>query len=542
MNSLKEQFFKNTHTTEDQIGRLLAIQKKKGLSLRKILVDEGVLSEDSLVSLFSGRFYMPAVSLSNFKFDRGLIDLFPEYISRIYSAVPLFKTPNTLVVATSEPLNILALDDLKDFCRCNVALVLSNQNEIAFAIEGLYGKGNDDKYNKADAPVPYKMISGPVDKLVDILLAHALKKRASDIHIEPELDCLRIRYRVDGLLQDVLKAPKINQNPILARLKMISGIDISENRIPQDGKFKVKSGGQEFEFRVSSLPTAFGQKFVLHIVDKRILYEGLRELGFSEANTRNIESASAKLSGLILIGGPVGSGKTTTLYSILNQLNSSAKHIVTIEDPVEYRLGGITQVQARPDAGLDFSSGLRSIIRQNPDVIMIDQLRDSESAEAAVKAALSGKLVLSTVQSEGAISGISRLIEMGVEPFLAASSLIMICSQRLARKNCLKCRKPVDAPKDLSEKAGLHGKARFYAAKGCDYCNHTGFFGRVAVSETLLIDDAIRDIIINRKPYEEIRKYALKRLEFKSLRDDAFLKAGEGLISFDEALRVSSEE
>jgi len=542
MNSLKEQFFKNTHATEDQIGRLLAIQKKKGLSLRKILVDEGVLSEDSLASLFSGRFYMPAVNLSNFKFDRGLIDLFPEYISRIYSAVPLFKTPNTLVVATSEPLNILALDDLKDFCRCNVALVLSNENEIAFAIEGLYGKGNDDKYNKVDTPVSYRMISGPVDKLVDILLAHALKKRASDIHIEPELDCLRIRYRVDGLLQDVLKAPKTNQNPILARLKMISGIDISENRIPQDGKFKVKSGGQEFEFRVSSLPTAFGQKFVLHIVDKRILYEGLRDLGFSEANTRNIELASAKLSGLILISGPVGSGKTTTLYSILNQLNSSAKHIVTIEDPIEYRLGGITQVQARPDEGLDFLSGLRFIIRQNPDVIMIDQLRDSESAEAAVKAALSGKLVLSTVQSEGAISGISRLIEMGVEPFLAASSLNMICSQRLARKNCLKCRKPVDEPKDLLEKAGLHGKARFYAAKGCDYCNHTGFFGRVAVSETLLIDDAIRDIIINRKPLDEIRKYALKRLEFKSLRDDAFLKAGEGLISFDEALRVSSEE
>ncbi len=381
-----------------------------------------------------------------------------------------------------------------------------------------------------------------ITQLVDIVLAHAINRRASDIHIEPELECLRIRYRVDGSLQDVLRVPKINQNSFFAKLKIISNLDIIETHVPQEGKFKVRAGGREVGFRVSSLPTTFGQRFVLHVLDKSKLNIGSDQLGFSKASVAILKAAAAKPFGMILVGGPAGSGKSTTLYSILNQLDTVSKNIVTIEDPVEYQLDGVTQVQVRPDIGLDYASGLRSILRQSPDVVMIGQIRDSETADIAIKAALSGQLVLSTLQTDDAISSIARLIEMGVEPFLLASSLVMLCAQRLARKICLKCRKPTDIPKDFLEKIKFSAKTKFYTAQGCRYCNYTGFSGRVAILETLLIDDAIRDIIIRRKPVGEIRKYALKYLGLKSLRVDSYLKVRDGLISLDEAIRITTEE
>ena len=547
MYSLKENIagilLKNGRISKSQLEAALDTQKEKGLPLRRVLVDEGVITESSLSALFSGRLYMPTLCLDKFKFGEEIVSLFPEHLARRYNAIPLSKTGNTIVVCVADPLDIFALDDLDVFAGCDIVIVLSPEDEITRSIECQYCKKSGDSLDMPDERAVTKKPGAEAKlDLVDIILAHALNRKASDIHIEPEPDCLRIRYRVDGLLQDVLRVPKIDQNSILTRVKIISDLDLTENRIPQDSKFKVRSGAQEVEFRVSSLPTTFGQKFVLHALGKVNLNISLDQPGFPESSTAILRAVKAKPFGMILFSGPAGSGKTTALYSVLNQLNTPGKNIVTIEDPIESQIDGITQIQVKPDIGLDFACGLRSVLRQNPDVLMISQIRDSEVADIAVKAALSGQLVLSTLQADDAVSSISRLIEMGVEPFLVASSLVMLCAQRLARKVCFKCRKPADISKDFLEKIKFNGKAEFYIGQGCQHCNYTGFSGRVAILETLLIDEAIKDIIIRRRPIDEIRKHAFKYLGLKSLRDNAYLKVKEGLISLDEAIRITTEE
>lgn len=569
MNSLKENIIeillKSAHITKEQLQRALGLHKEKCVSLRRVLVDEGIVTEEALFSLFSEQLYMPTLCLARFKFDAETVNLFPEHMAKLYNAIPLSKIGNTLTVSTSDPLNIFSLDDLKAFSGCNIAIVLSPEEEVIRAIESQYRTEAGGMQNIPEELASTRSVyvdselkllgadridlsnliqesQAPIVQLVDIILAHALNRRASDIHIEPELDCLRIRYRVDGALQDVLRIPKINQNSILTSLKIIADLDITENRIPQDGRFKVRTGGREVDFRISSLPTTFGQKFVLRALDKSNLAIDLDQLGFSEQHVAILKAAAARPFGIILVTGPTGSGKSTTLYSLLNQLNTPEKNIITIEDPVEYQVDGITQVQVKPDIGLDFASGLRSILRQGPDVVMIGQIRDSETADMAIKAALSGQLILSTLQTDDTISSITRFIDMGVEPFLVASSLIMLCAQRLARKICFKCRKPIDIPKDFLEKIGFSGKSKFYIGQGCKYCNNTGFYGRVAVLEIVLIDDTIRDMIICRKSMDEIKKYAVKHLRMKILRDDAYLKVKDGLISLDEAIRITTKE
>ncbi len=564
--NIKEILLKSRQITKVQLERALSLQKEKGVPLRRVLVEEGIITEEVLLSLFSEQLYLPALRLVKFRFDAEIINLIPERIARLYNSIPLSKIGPTITVAMSDPLNIFALDDLSNFTGCNIDIVLSPEDEISQAIDSQYRKEAKDMQNileesaLANSGSPDKDLEviktdeielsnalsesekAPIVQLVDIILAQALKRRASDIHIEPEIDCLRIRYRVDGSLHDVLKVPKINQNAILARLKIIANLDITENRIPQDGRFKVKTDGREIDFRVSSLPTTFGQKFVLRALDKGNLSVGLDKLGFSAQPAATFKAAVAKPFGMMLVTGPTGSGKSTTLYSVLNQLNTVERNIVTIEDPVEYQVEGITQMQVKPDIGLDFASGLRSILRQSPDVIMIGEIRDTQTADIAIKAALTGQLVLSTLHTNDAISSITRLIDMGVEPFLVASSIIMLCAQRLARKICLKCRKPIEISDDFLKKIGFHGKAVFYAAQGCKYCNNTGFFGRVAVLETILIDDTIREMIIRRKSLDEIRLYVVKKLGMKTLRDDAFQKVKEELTTLDEAIRITTED
>jgi type IV pilus assembly protein PilB len=570
VHSLKENIIeillKSQHITKEQLERALSLQKEKGIPLRRVLVDEGIITEETLLSLFSEQLYMPTLHLAKFKFDPTVIDLIPERMARLYNTIPLSRIGNTLTVSISDPLNIFALDDLGNFTGCSIDIVLSPEDEIAHAIESQYHKGAKDMQNiinestadwGKDVDKNLELLKtdeleltnalqesekAPIVQLVDIVLAQALKRRASDIHVEPEIDCLRIRYRVDGALHDILKVPKINQNAILARLKIISNLDITENRIPQDGRFKVRTEGREVDFRVSSLPTTFGQKFVLRALDKGNLSIGLDKLGFSEQPAATFKAAVAKPFGMMLVTGPTGSGKSTTLYSVLNQLNTPERNIVTIEDPVEYQVEGITQMQVKPEIGLDFASGLRSILRQSPDVIMIGEIRDAETADIAIKAALTGQLVLSTLHTNDAISSITRLIDMGVEPFLVASSVIMLCAQRLARKICLKCRQPTEIPEDFLEKIGFKGKAKFYTAQGCKYCNNTGFYGRIAVLETILIDDYIREMVIRRKSLDEIRDYVVKKSGMKTLRDDAFLKVKEELTTLDEAIRITTEE
>ncbi|MCX5703749.1 MAG: GspE/PulE family protein, partial [Candidatus Omnitrophica bacterium] len=471
-------------------------------------------------------------------------------------------------VAIADPLNIFALDDLKVLTGCNIDIVLSPQEEISKAIDTQYREDTKDmqriltessfvqpslekkdmdslKQEEIELKSAVKESEKPpIVELVELMLTQALKKRASDIHIEPEHDYLRVRYRIDGALHDIFKIPRLKQNAVLARVKIISNLDITETRIPQDGRFKVKFEGKEIDFRVSSLPTTFGQKFVLRLLDKANLSIGLDKLGFSEQPLSIFKQAIAKPFGMTLVTGPTGSGKSTTLYSVLNQLNTVDRNIITVEDPVEYQLEGITQIQVKPEIGLDFASGLRALLRQSPDVIMIGEIRDPETADIAIKTALTGQLVFSTLHTNDAISSITRIIDMGVEPFLVASSLVMLCAQRLCRRICLKCRKPVEISKDFLEKMGFptEEKPTFYSAQGCRYCNNTGFHGRIAILEAVMIDDGIREMIIRRKSVDEIKRYAIEKRGMKILRDDAFLKVIQEMTTLEEALRITTEE
>jgi len=562
-----EILIKSKQVSEDQLNKALAMQKEKRIPLRQVLVAMGIISEEDILTLLSERLYFPRLHLNKYKFDPDVIALIPERMVRQYNIIPLSRMGDTITVAMSDPLNIFALDDLKTFTGCNIDIVLSPEEEIARVIDSQYRPqaqnmeeiiqetGGGLEIGEAEKEVELlkqedlelsgalkDSLKAPIVKLVDLMLSQALKKRASDIHIEPEIDCLRIRYRIDGALHDIFNIPKINQNAVLARLKIVSNLDITENRIPQDGRFKVKFEGKEVDFRVSSLPTTFGQKFVLRLLDKGNLSVGLDKLGFSEYPARVFKEAVTKPFGMLLVTGPTGSGKSTTLYSVLNQLNTPERNIITIEDPVEYQVEGITQVQAKAEIGLDFASGLRSLLRQSPDVIMIGEIRDSETADIAVKAALTGQLVLSTLHTNDAISSINRLMDMGVEPFLVASSIVMLCAQRLCRKLCVKCRKPIEVPQEYLNKIGFKEKITFYAAGGCKYCNNTGFYGRIAILEAVLIDDTMREMIMKKKSIDEIKDYAINKCGMKTLRDDAYIKVKDGITTLEEAVRITTEE
>ncbi len=575
MPNLKENIIeiliKSKKLNPQQLENALMVQKEKRIPLRKVLVDRGIISEEEIMALFSEQLFIPALHLGKYKFDPEIVRLIPEHMARFYTIIPLSLIGKNLTVAISDPLNILALDDLKILTGYNIDTVLSAESEIVRAIEEQYHKGPKDMQQVLDEVGPgdgQKEIAelvreeeielgsalkesekAPIIKLVELMLAQALKERASDIHVEPEEGVLRIRYRIDGVLHDVFKIPKSKQNAVIARLKIISNLDITESRVPQDGRFKVRFENREVDFRVSSLPITSGQKFVLRLLDKTNLSIGLDKLGFSEHSAKVFKDAIAKPFGMILVTGPTGSGKSTTLYSVLNQLNTPERNIITVEDPVEYQIEGITQIQVKPDIGLDFASGLRSLLRQSPDVIMVGEIRDSETADIAVKASLTGQLVFSTLHTNDAISSVTRLMDMGVEPFLVASSLVMLCAQRLCRKLCLKCRNPIETPRDYLENIGflksqgqeLSKGVTFYAPVGCSYCNNTGFYGRIAILETVMMDDSIREMIMKKESIDDIKSYAIIHRGMVALRDDAFLKVKEGLTTIDEALRVTTE-
>jgi type IV pilus assembly protein PilB len=553
------------HIDAAMLENALDIQKQRQVPLKKILIEQRVISEEELLAVLSEQLFIPTLNLSKYKFDPALISLIPERVARQYCVIPLSRMGNTLTVAVSDPLNIFALDDLRITTGLEIDVVLSSEDDILKAIASQYrqdvttiqqliSEGQIDESQGGDKgvevvkPDEIELSSAvqdsekpPIVKLTDVMLRQALLKRASDIHIEPEKDCLRVRYRIDGALHDAFKIPKTNQNAVLARLKIISNLDITENRLPQDGRFKVRYEAKEIDFRVSALPTTFGQKFVLRLLDKSNLSYGLDNLGYSEYPLTVFRDAITKPFGMLLVTGPTGSGKSTTLYTILNQLNVPERNIITIEDPVEYRVNGITQVQVKSDIEFTFASGLRAILRQSPDIIMVGEIRDSETADIAIKAALTGQLVLSTLHTNDAISSITRLIDMGVEPFLVASSLVMVSAQRLARKMCSHCKKPVTYSEEFLKSIGFEGHADFYSTEGCKYCNYTGFYGRMAIIEAVLVDDTMREMIIKKQPIDEIKEYS-RTQGMKMLRDDAFLKVREEKTTLEEALRITTEE
>lgn len=567
--NITEALLKTGKLSKENLDKALAIQKEKRQPLRKVLMDMGFVSQEDLLSTLSTQLYIPTLHLAKYKFDPDIIALVPERIARFYTLIPLSRMGDTITVAIADPLNILASDDLLAITGCNIDIVLSPEDEILKAVDTQYNLNVKDMQHileEASSEAGSGAVEDaveftkqgdielgsaveesekpPIVKIVDLMLVQALKKRASDIHIEPEVDCLRIRYRIDGALHDVFKIPKINQNAILARVKIISSLDITESRVPQDGRFKVSFEDKEVDFRVSALPTTFGQKFVLRALDKSNLTIGLDKLGFAEQPLKVFKDAIAKPFGMILVTGPTGSGKSTTLYSVLSQLNTAERNIMTIEDPVEYQVEGITQMQVKNDIGVTFASGLRSILRQSPDVIMIGEIRDPETADIAVKAALTGQIVLSTLHTNDAISSITRLIDMGVEPFLAASSIVMLCAQRLCRKVCPHCKKKVDVPAAYLKEVGFNftGKINFYEAVGCKYCNDSGYLGRLAILEAAMIDNNMREMIIKKKSLDEIKRYAIEKCGMLTLRDDAYLKVKDEVTTLDEAIRITTEE
>ncbi|MDO8749454.1 MAG: ATPase, T2SS/T4P/T4SS family [Candidatus Omnitrophota bacterium] len=544
--------------SKERLQEAFEIQKKKAVSLREVLLKEGFVDEAKLISVLSESLYIPTLNLSNYRIDASLAEVVPERMSRQYHLVPISRIGDNLTVAMADPLNIFALDDLRLFTGHRIEPVIALEKDILLAINSVYrhkehnvslleqekeagGRLSQDTVVKVD-DFRDQTNAAPIVKIINLMILEALKKRASDIHVEPQEFDVRIRYRIDGELADAFRIPKSNQNAIIARLKIISGLDTTETRLPQDGRFKIKSADKEVDFRVSSLPTSFGQKMVLRILDKSSLSLGLQRLGFSSQARSAFNEVIHKPYGMILVTGPTGSGKSTTLYSVLSQLNTPEKNIITIEDPVEYQLAGISQIQVNSEISLDFASGLRSILRQSPDVILIGEIRDGETADIAVKAALTGHLVMSTLHTNNASQVITRLVDMGVEPFLVASSLIMSSAQRLIRLICAHCKEPDnDVSRPILKSLGLSPDIALFRGRGCRLCGNTGFYGRNALLEILMIDDIIKEMVVKGSSSQQIEDYAVSKLGMKTLRQEAIDKAKEGLTTLAEVVRVTAE-
>lgn len=550
--------------TKEQLTRLLEEARDGGKNFARLLIDRGLVSEERFFGLIAEELGIPTISLAKYRVDPAIARLIPERVARQYILIPISKFGERLIVAMADPLNIFAIDDLKALTQYAVDLVLAQEVEIRRAIEQTYGaqasvlvelpgqdgQGVETQVDSSSLDSTMQLLlseeagDAPVVKAINLVIVEALRKRASDIHLEPMADALLVRYRIDGQLMEAHRLPKAVQSTVLTRLKIMSGLDITEWRLPQDGRFKVLLDTREIDFRVSVLPITHGGKVVLRVLDKSNLSIGLDNLGFLPESIEAFKEAVKRPYGMILVTGPTGSGKSTTLYSVLNQLNTPTRNLITIEDPVEYQLEGVTQVQANPDIGLTFASGLRALLRQSPDVVMIGEIRDFETADIAMKASLTGQLVLSTLHTNDAPSAVTRLVDMGVEPFLVASSVTLIEAQRLVRKLCTKCREPIDPPKELLKRLGFTPEkgATFYQTKGCHVCNGTGYRGRMGIIEVFAIDEHIRELIVAKVPSWEIKQYAVEKLGMTLLRQDGLKKAAIGLTTLEEVLQVTSEE
>ncbi len=554
--------------SKSDIERFSKLQEKSNLKMETILIDNGIISAQEYLSMLARETNTPVVCLERIECDPEILNIIPERICQQYSIFPVAKLGNLLTLAMSDPMNIFAMDDIKSLTSFEINTVLASEEDIKKNIQFWYEESKNKDISELIGEVSEEEINvvgeikkreiegqfdldramfeaeeSPVIKLVNLMLSESYQKRASDIHIEPEEDFLRVRYRIDGMLHDAYQIPKEKQNAVITRIKIMSNLDITEFRIPQDGRFKIRLGQNEVDFRVSILPISFGEKVVMRLLDKRNLSIGLEKLGFLAEPMQKFKDCISKPYGMILVTGPTGSGKSTTLYSIINQLNTSATHIITVEDPVEYQIEGIAQIPVKADIGLTFSAGLRALLRQSPDIILIGEIRDSETADIAVKASLTGQMVLSTLHTNDAAGAITRLIDMGVEPFLVSSSLIMTCAQRLSRKICSNCKEEYTPDPTVVKNLGikLEKDSVFYHGRGCSHCNNTGYRGRIGTIEVLVIDDKIREMIIKRVSSDEVREYAVTQ-GMETLRDNGLRQAAIGLTTLEEVLRITSEE
>lgn len=550
--------------TKEQLDEALSTQDKQGGRLGEILIESGYVTEEQIVVALSKQLNIPYVSLSSGKLkpaaDQNLEELIPHNFSIRNLVIPLSRSLNSLTVVMFDPLDLILLDNLKKLTSCDINPVVSTKTDIVKAIEGFYGKdrffrdavdavstekGEDLTEISAEETdlsldsLIAKAEEAPVVKLVDLIIRQAIKDNASDIHLEPRHKELVLRYRIDGVLYDVPSPPSALYLPIVSRLKILSRMDIAEKRLPQDGGFMVKMAERLIDLRASTLPTIYGEKFVLRILDKSRVPLDLAKLGFLPQELELIRKGIACSYGLIFLVGPTGSGKSTTLYSALSELNTGTKNIITAEDPVEYRLHGVNQVQVKPEIGLTFANALRTFLRQDPDIILVGEVRDLETAEICIRSALTGHLVLSTLHTNDAPSTITRLIDIGIPSYLVTASLRLIIAQRLVRKLCPECREPYEVAKEKLPKGIKLNVPVIYKAKGCEKCNSVGYKGRSVITEIIFVDEDIRDAIYRGASSPEIMEAAKKKGSL-TLLESGLKRVEEGITSLDEVLTIAA--
>ncbi|MDD2714511.1 MAG: ATPase, T2SS/T4P/T4SS family [Candidatus Wallbacteria bacterium] len=544
--------------TQEQLSEALKVQKVKKMRLGLVLSDLGFCSEEDILTVLSKQLGVPKVNLTEYQVTLKVLELVPAKIAQKHEIIPLFIEGNHLTVAMSDPLDVFVIDQLQYMTGYTIDMVISTREQILGAIQKYYGTVRDmdavvDEFDTKDDGKSAEMEESvgvndveqdnPIVKFVELTIKEAVKEKASDIHVEPEEKNLRIRYRIDGVLQQVKNVPNNVKNAILSRIKIISGMDIAEKRLPQDGRMHLKFEGKEIDIRVSSLPTAWGEKIVMRLLDTSSVMIGIDQLGFLEEQQKQFQRCLKEPNGIILLTGPTGSGKTSTLYAGLNYIKSPNINITTVENPIEYKISLINQVQTKTEIGMTFANALRAILRQDPNVIMIGEIRDVETAEIAIESALTGHLVLSTLHTNDAPQAIVRLNEMGIEPYLLTPTLLLVIAQRLARRICTRCKEEFVPDKELLLEIGLKPEKewKFFRGKGCSYCNKTGYSGRAGIHESLILNDDIRKMIIAKESASEIKKVAV-RCGMDTLRVSAIKKMLMGITTAEEVLRVTKRE
>lgn len=562
---LGDVLLEQTLITEEQLRECINIQRHTGSNLASVLVEKGYLDEEDLVVTLSEQLGIPHIRVAHYNIPQEVLDEVPETIARQYQMLPVSVTGDVLTLAMSDPLNIMALDDLRMLTSYEIEPVVAVQSELIETIEKHYGVGKQsaelydeligereaddleqvtEKDEMSDlAQIKADAEDAPIIRLVNLVIVNALEQGASDIHIEPFEKILRVRYRVDGKLEETKSPPRNVFPALVSRIKIMANLDIAEHRLPQDGRFRIKYKGREIDFRTAILPCYYGEKIVMRVLDKGALTLDLEKLGFEEQPMSVFREALARPFGMILITGPTGSGKTTTLYSALHGLNQITVNIVTVEDPIEYELFGINQVQTKAEIGFTFASALRQILRQDPDIVMVGEIRDEETADVAVKAALTGHLVLSTLHTNDASSVFTRLTDMNLEPFLVQSSVALAAAQRLMRRVCADCKETISIPDEVLERIQYGPDTysetpTFVRGRGCNKCREIGYKGRVAVIEAMCNYPEIEKLILGRASSSQIKEVALQ-CGMRSLRQNALAKAAKGISTIEEVLRVT---
>ncbi len=543
--------------SQDQLHRALEHQKKEGGSVGQNLVRTGALSEVAYAE-FLGRMYsLPTVALAEMDVASEITSLIPEDVATRFQVVPIARQGRTLKVAMANPSNIFAIDDIKFITGLDVQPVVCTETDVKAAINKYYDSADslksvlegleedvevveDEEEEKDAGALSAESQNAPVVKLVNSILVDAVKRGASDIHVECYEKHMRVRYRIDGILQEMMSPPVKMRSAIISRLKIMSELDIAERRIPQDGRIKLKVGEKKVDMRVSTLPCIFGEKVVMRILDKGNLKLDLADFGIYPPALEHLMKAVAMPYGMVLVTGPTGSGKTTTLYSCLSRVNLPGTNIMTAEDPVEYNLDGINQVQVKEDVGLTFAAALKAFLRQDPNIVMVGEIRDLETGGIAVKAALTGHLVFSTLHTNDAPATVNRMIDMGIEPFLVASSTNIILAQRLVRRICKNCKQPEKITDDVRQAVGLSAAAECFRGKGCDECGGTGYKGRQGLYEVMPITSSIRELILDRASTTELQQRAIEE-GMLTLRMDGLRNVERGTTTLEEVLRETAE-